>query len=165
MRRLVDRRAQCRHGLPRCAFRREYSHPEIVLDIEAELLERRHVRQRPRAGWTEGRERSQLARFDVWQRGRYGLGGDLGVVAEDGDDSRASAIGRQMPQVQRTRRLFEIRERQMRRAIEPARTEYERVRMRLRAGNELLPRFVGLLVGYEQQQWNGLQATQRHEFR
>src|SRR6266516_4725393 len=38
MRRLVDRRAQCRHGLPRCAFRREYSHPEIVLDIEASSL-------------------------------------------------------------------------------------------------------------------------------
>ena len=95
--RLADGGAQRRHDLARRAFRREYSDPKIVFDVEAELLERGHVGQRLRARRAENGERAQLARFDVRQRGRHRLSRDLGIVAEDGDDGRTAAVGRQMP--------------------------------------------------------------------
>src|SRR6266436_5210840 len=43
LRRLADGGAQRRHDLRRRAFRREYPDPKIVFDVEAELLERRHI--------------------------------------------------------------------------------------------------------------------------
>src|SRR5262245_32557956 len=43
--RFADSSAQRRHDLARRAFGREYPDPKIVLDVEAELLERRHIGQ------------------------------------------------------------------------------------------------------------------------
>src|SRR5215471_21490287 len=67
--RLADGGAQRPHDLLRRAFRREYPDPKIVFDVEAELLERRHVGQRLRTRCAENGERAQLARLDVRQRG------------------------------------------------------------------------------------------------
>ena len=89
--------------------------------------------------------------------------GDLGVVAEDGDEGRAAAAGRQMTQLQRAGRLFQIRQRQMARAVEPARAEDQRVRIGLGAVDELLERLVGLLVIDQQQDQIRDQARDRNE--
>src|SRR5262249_44362359 len=68
-----------------------------------------------------------------------------------------------MPQPQGARRLFQIRQRQMGRAVKPARTEDERVRMRLGSGDELAQRLVGLLVVDEKQDRLRNQACERNE--
>src|SRR4029077_6164076 len=60
-------------------------------------------------------------------------------------------------------RLFQIRQRQVGRAIEPARTEHERVRMRLGSRDELAQRLVRLLVVDEEQDRVRNQAREWNE--
>src|SRR6516162_5020457 len=124
----------------RRAFWREDSHPQIVFDVVAELLERGYIGQLFRARGAEDGKRAQLAGPYVRQRRRDRLRRDLGIVAEDGHDGGAPARGGQMAQPQRTRRLFQISERQMARAVEAARAEDERVRVLVRGRDELAER-------------------------
>src|SRR5262249_11909404 len=145
------------------AFWREYPDPQIVFDVVAELLERRHVGQQFRARGAENDERAQLAGFDMRQRGRYRLRRDLGIVAEDGHDRRAAAGGREMAQLQGAGRLFQIRQRQVARTIEPARAEDESVGMCLGAVDELLQRPIRLLVVDEEQNRIRDDARERDE--
>src|SRR5204862_8259178 len=64
--RLADRAAQRRHDRRRRAFRREEPDPEIVFDVVAEFLERRHIGQHPRrARAAETGQRTQLAGLDM----------------------------------------------------------------------------------------------------
>src|SRR5215831_941987 len=136
--RLADGRPQRRHDLRRRASWREYPDPKIVFHVEPELLEHRHIGHHLRTRRAEDGERAQLPRFDVWQRSAYRQCSDLRIIAEHCDDRRAAATGRQMAQLQRAGRFFQIGQRQMACAIEPARSEYERLWLRFGAGDELL---------------------------
>ncbi len=74
-----------------------------------------------------------------------------------------AAGGRQMTQLQRPGRLLQIGQRQMCRAVESARTEHQRRRLRLRAVEELLQGLVGLPVVDQQQDRVGDQPGERDE--
>ena len=106
------------------ALRRENADPEIVFNVVAELLERRHVGQElssaSRRTRASGRSLPDLMCASVADTDCVVTCALLPRIDGDG---RAAAIGRQMAQLQRARRLFRDRERQVGGAIEPARTE------------------------------------------
>ena len=105
----------------------------------------------------------KLAGLDVRQRRRHRLRRHLRVVAEDRGDGRAAAARRQMRQLQRATGLFEISERQMARAVEPARAEHQLAGIGLGEVDELLQRLERLLIVDQQQHRIGDQARQRNE--
>ena len=160
---LVDRSVQGRHDIGGRSFRREDTDPKIVFDVVAELLQGRHIRQRLRALAAERRQRTQLAAFDMLQSG-----GDTFACSS----ARCCRAGRSPPVRRRSsaggeasgcQLLFQQRDRQMGRAIEPARTVDDGLRALFGVVDQILEGLVRLLFIDDHENRVGDQPRQRNE--
>ena len=99
----------------------------------------------------------------MWKRCRHRLRAHLGIVAEEGGDRWAAAIGRQVPQFRNSGDLFQERDREMGRSVQAAGTVNDRLRPLLGVVEQVLERLVRLLVIDEHQDGIGHQSGQRDE--
>src|SRR5262245_57536908 len=79
------------------AFRSKNTHPEIIFEIVAQLLECRNVRKGLDALGARYRKRLYLSRADMRQCDRSRRHEEVDVSAKDGGNCGPAAIGRQMP--------------------------------------------------------------------